>query len=295
MVAIGNFFAVLLRIVTPIFAISSMALVGVKNNPRDIIAPLRNWRLVAAALIASFGLVPPLAWGVSRLLSLAKPFEIGLMLVAVSSGAPVIVLFVQSAGGNLALTGTMIVLLAVATVIYMPLVLPLALAGEVNVHTATVAMTLVWTMLLPVVIAAGIRVWSRELAQRWAPILAFVSMMSLWLSVVSTVLADVRGMLEIFGKGAILAGLLVTVGSFWFGYLLGGRDQERRTVLGFATGQRNIAASMVVATQDFGGDRDVAAMVVVTSLVAMAILFPMAFVLRKRANGRLDERSRLPR
>lgn len=66
-------------------------------------------------------------------------------------------------------------------------------------------------------------------------------------------------------------------------------------MLGFATVQRNIAAPMVVATQDFAGDRDVAAMVVVTSLVALAILFPTAFVLRKLANGRLDERSRLPR
>lgn len=32
MVAMGNFFAVLLRIATPIFAISSMALAAVKNN-----------------------------------------------------------------------------------------------------------------------------------------------------------------------------------------------------------------------------------------------------------------------
>jgi len=294
MVAMGNFFLTLLQIVTPIFAISSMALVGVKNNPRDVVLPLLNWRLVAAALIANFGLVPPLAWGVSRLLSLAEPFEIGLMLVAVSSGAPVIVMFVQTAGGNLALTGTMIVLLAIATVIYMPLVLPRALAGDVKVHAVTIAMTLGWTMLLPLVIAAGIRAWARRWAQWLAPILAPVSTTSLWLSVVSTVLADVRGVLKIFGKGAILAGLLVTVGSFVFGYLLGGRSQESRTVLGFATGQRNIAASMVIATQDFAGDRDVAAMVMVTSLVALAILFPTAFALRKRANGGLDERSRLP-
>lgn len=122
MVAMGNFYAVLLRTVTPIFAISSMPLVAVKRY----CCPLRDWRLVAAALIASFGLVPPLAWGVSRLLSLAEPFEIGLMFVAVSSGAPVIVMFVQSAGGNLALTGAMIVLLAIASVTYMPWLLLLA-------------------------------------------------------------------------------------------------------------------------------------------------------------------------
>ena len=180
MAAIGNFFASLLRIVTPIFAITSMALVGVKNSPSAIVAPLRNWRLVAAALTGSFVLVPLLAVGVSRIVSLSEPFHIGLMLVAVASGAPVIVMLVKSAGGNLALTGAMIVLLAIATIIYMPLALPRLLGGEINVNAATIAWTLTWTMLLPLLIGAAIRAWSLESAQRLAPILAPVAMTTLW-------------------------------------------------------------------------------------------------------------------
>lgn len=294
MSSVGNFFAVLLRIVTPTFAICSMALVGVRNSPKDIVAPLRNWRLIVAALIASFAVVPLLAWAVSRFLSLSEPFYIGLMLVAVASGAPVIVMFVKSAGGNLALTGAMIVLLSIATIIYMPLALPPALGAEVSVHKATIAFTLTWTMLLPLVIAMGLRAWTLESAQRLAPILAPVATATLWLSVLSTILADVHGILNIFGKGAILAGLILTVVSFVVGYLFGGRDQERRTVLGFATGQRNIAAAMVVATRDFSGDRDVAAMVVVSSLVMLAILFPTAIAFRRRRQVGVGETTKLP-
>lgn len=294
MAAMGNFFASLLRIVTPIFAISSMALVGVVNSPKNIVAPLRKWGLVAAALISSFIAVPLIALGVSRILSLHASFEIGLFLVATASGAPVIVMLVQSAKGNLALAAAMIVLLAIGTIVFMPLALPRLLAGEVNVNKAAIAITLGWTMLLPLAIGAGIRALSLDWAQSLAQVLRPISMITLWLSVLSTVLADVRGILNIFGRGAILAGFLLTVAAFITGYLFGGGDQERRTVLGFATGQRNIAAAMVVATQNFAGDRDVVAMVVVTSLVALAVLFPTAFALRRRSEGVVVERTRVP-
>jgi bile acid:Na+ symporter, BASS family len=290
-----DFFAVLLRIVTPIFAIGSMALVGLANSPRALVAPLRNRWLVAGALVASFVLVPLLAWGVTRLLSLDEPFETGLMLVAVASGAPVVVMFVQTARGNLALTGAMIVLLLVGTIIYMPLVLPLVVAADVDVDAVTIAITLGWTMVVPLIIGVAARAWSRKWAQRVVPILRPVTMILLALSVLSTVLADPSGIREIFGEGAILAGLLVISAAFAFGFLLGGRDPEARTVLGFSTGQRNIAAAMVVATQDFADDRDVVAMVVVTSLVAMAILFPIAFALRRRVPGGEGGKSRSAR
>ena len=48
--------------------------------------------------------------------------------------------------------------------------------------------------------------------------------------------------------------------------------------------QRNIAAAMVVATQDIG-DPDVTLMVVVSSLVGLALLFPLAWALRGKRAG----------
>ena len=55
---------------------------------------------------------------------------------------------------------------------------------------------------------------------------------------------------------------------------------------GLGTAQRNIAAAMVVATQDLA-DPDVTVMVVVSSLVGLALLFPVAWALRakKRAGA----------
>jgi BASS family bile acid:Na+ symporter len=60
-------------------------------------------------------------------------------------------------------------------------------------------------------------------------------------------------------------------------------------VLGLGTGQRNIAAATVVATSGFATDEPLE-MVVVTSLVAFAVLFPAAWILRRRLARRARAR-----
>jgi len=284
----SDFFADLLLIVTPIFAVSSMTLVGLGNRPKDVVTPLRDLRFVAVALFASFVFVPLFAWAVSRLFSLDDPFEAGLMLVATAAGAPFVVAFMRIAGGNLALTAAVLVLQLVVTVNYMPIVLPIALGDDVDVDAPAIALNLSWTMLAPLVVGLIIRSWSARRSERLMPFFAPVATTSLVLVVVSTVLANLEDILDIFGEGAILAALLVIVAAFLSGYLLGGRDPELRLVLGFATSQRNVAAAMVVATQGFSDDPDVILMVVVTSLVSLAILFPLAFAFRSGEEAEVD-------
>src|SRR5690606_22810352 len=81
--------------------------------------------------------------------------------------------------------------------------------------------------------------------------------------------------------------------SFVVGYVLGGKDAHPRTVLGLGTAQRNVSAATVVATQGFG-DPDTLIMVVVTSLVGLAILFPIATKLRERTESRKTPHGHTP-
>jgi BASS family bile acid:Na+ symporter len=82
-------------------------------------------------------------------------------------------------------------------------------------------------------------------------------------------------LLSVFGSGTILAALLVIGGAFGAGYLIGGSDPAERGVIAFGTAQRNVAAATVVAIQSFDDPRTLV-MVVVTSIVSMAVLFPVA-------------------
>ena len=275
-----DFLSSLLDIATLVFAVCSMLSVGFSYTVRELSEPLRNARLVIGALVANFVLVPLLAYAITGFLSLGEGREIGLLLVATAAGAPFVIKLTQVANGDLALASGLLVLLVVVTIGYMPIVVPLIAPGA-EVSAISIAMPLVLTMLLPLVIGLFIDAKFESWADRLQPLMNKASSSALVVLLVTTLLTNFGRILNVFGTGAILAAVLFITGSFGVGYLLGMTGRGTREEMGLATAQRNIAAATVVATQSFG-DPDTLVMVVVTSLVAMIILFPLAGALRKR-------------
>ncbi len=264
-----------------VFAVTSMLSVGLAHSARQVLGPLRDLRALARAVLANFVLVPLLALGVVRLWPLDRPLEAGLILVAMSAGAPFLIKLTEVAGADVALSATLLVLLLPVTVVYAPVAVPRVLP-EAEVSAVSLAVPLFLTMLLP--LAVGLLVNSRWAgrARRWAPATRRTSTLALVVIVVATTLANFSTIVELFTDGAIVPALLVIAGAFVIGYLLGGRDRNARAVLGLGTSQRNIAAATVMATQGFA-DNDTVVMVIVTSLAGFALLFPVAAVLRRRA------------
>jgi BASS family bile acid:Na+ symporter len=70
---------------------------------------------------------------------------------------------------------------------------------------------------------------------------------------------------------------LIALG-FGIGWMLGGPGSETRRALGLGTGQRNIAAALVVATESFD-DPSVVIMVIVVTIVGLLTLLPLCHVL----------------
>ena len=270
-----------LSIATLVFAVSSMLSVGFRYTVQQIIEPLRNARLVIGAVVANFVLVPVLAYVITAIFSFGQDRELGLLVVACAAGAPSLIKLAQMAGSDLAIATGVLVLLIVVTVPYMPIVVPL-IAPEVNVSAAAIAAPLVLTMLLPLLFGLVADRFVPTWTKRLLPRLGVLSNIALVALLVSTVAANFDELLNVFGTGAILAALLFIAGAFVIGYVLGITGRGTRQELALGTAQRNIAAATVVATQSLG-DPDTIVMVVVTSIVSMAILFPTATALRKRA------------
>ncbi len=277
---------VLLDLAVPVFAASSMIAIGFRFSTREVMAPLRDVGGVIRILVANFVLVPLLVFLLVRVVSLDLPFRIGLFLVASAAGAPFLVQLVRLAGGDLAATAGMLVLLLLATLVYLPVVVPLAFP-EANVSAGAIAMPLFMTMLLP--LAAGHFVEARfeKWARRLLPVATKISSGALVVLIVAMFLVHFGTIVEVFGTGAILVSILVIAGAFGIGFLLGGRRAESRIAMSLGTAQRNIAAATVVATEGFENP-EILAMVVVFSLAASAMLFPVAWFWG-RARGRRNE------
>jgi BASS family bile acid:Na+ symporter len=267
-------------VVTLIFILSSMLGMGLGLTVSQIITPLRNPRLVALSLLANFVLMPLAALGLAALLRLDPPLGVGLLLLGTAAGAPFLPKLAQLAKGSLAFSVGLMALLMVVTVVYMPLVLPLLLPG-VSVNPVKIASSLFLFMLLPLAVGLAAKAWFPIGSSRTKPVLDKVSNLSLILLVVLMTAGNIKNVLAVFGTRGILAGLLLIAVGLGAGWLLGGPGVDTRPVLALGTGQRNIAAALVVGGQSFS-DPKVVVMVIVIAIVGLLILMPLSRALGRR-------------
>ena len=272
---------VLSNIFTLVFVVGSMLALGLSLTMQQITGPLRDVNLVVRVLLANFVLVPLLAYLINLVIPMDEPLSIGLILLATAAGAPFLPKLVQMAKGEVATGVGLMVLLMVTTVIYVPLVLPLLLPG-VSVNPLDIASSLVVLMLIPLGIGLFIKARYPETAAGLQPTFAQAANVGLLGLVVTMLLLNWRTVLGTVGSGAILAALIFVVLSFVIGYFLA--PATTRSTLGLGTAQRNIAAAMVVAADNFT-DPNVLIMVLVGAILMMALLLPAAGELGKRQAG----------
>jgi BASS family bile acid:Na+ symporter len=264
-----------------VFVITSMLAMGLSLTVGQIVAPLKNGRLVVLALVANFVIVPLLAWGLAEVLNLDEGLSIGLILMGTAAGAPFLPKLGEVAKGNIAFSVGLMVMLMVITVIYMPIVLPLVIKG-VEISAWDIASSLIFLMLLPLAIGLTVKTLWDDLALMLQPLMGTLSSVAIALLLVSGVVANWSSIVGIIGTGGLAAILAFLAGSFVVGYLGGGSGAGINTVLGLGTAQRNLSAAFVVALQNFSDNANVLTMVIVGGMVGLVILMPLAAQLGKR-------------
>ena len=278
----GEALNAILQISLLVFVVSSMLAMGLSLTVSQIVAPLRNARLVVVALVLNFIAVPLIAVGIDALLSLDDGLYIGLILMATAAGAPFLPKLGEAAKGNIAFSVGLMVLLMVVTVVYMPIVVPLLISG-VEINPWDIASSLIFLMLLPLGIGLFMKWRYQKAADGLQPAMAQTSTVAIAILLVTGVIVNFTAILDIIGTGGFIAILLFLVGAFILGYFGAGRDAGVRSVLGLGTAQRNLSAAMVVAGQNFASDPDVLTFIIVAGIVGLVVLMPLAGELGRRS------------
>ena len=268
-----------LAVAIPLFAIASMASVGAGNSLRDVTKPFRRPTMLVTALSANFVAVPLLAVLLIRVLKVPDAYAEGLFLVACAGGAAFLIALAQMARSDVALAGGHLLILMPATIIFMPLVVPWALP-EANVDVFAIARPLLLTMLLPLGVGMLFRKRFKDLVPKVMPVLGKLSRYALVALIGATVLANLPQIVSLISTTALPAAVLLVFGALLIGFAASVPSHHGRVVLALGTAQRNIAAAMIVASSSFETPEPLV-MVVVTSLVGFAVLFPAAAVFRQ--------------
>jgi len=262
-----------------VFVLGTICSMGLSLTMKQITGPLRDARFVVIALLANFVVPPVLAFILIRVFSLDEPLAVGLLLVSLAAGAPSLPKTAVFAKVDTAAATGLMVLLVVATIVILPIALPLLLTG-ISVTFWDIASGLVYLILIPLAISLFVRARYPDAAASAQPMFAQASNLSLLILLVLIVVLNFSDVVGLLGSGGLLASLILVILTVVGGYLLGKLGKADAWLQGLGAGQRNIAAAMVVATMNFGNEEVV--MVVVYSLITLLVLTPVSLELGKR-------------
>jgi BASS family bile acid:Na+ symporter len=273
------------RVAVLVFVVACMAAAGLGLGVGDVVAPLRRARLVGLALIANFVAAPAIAWALATAFGLEPPHATGLILLGSAAGAPFLPKLAELARGDVAFSVGLMLLLTVGSAVFLPVALPL-LASGLSAEAWPILRPILVTMLLPLAMGMLVRHQSHRWASRLRRPIVRISNVSVILAVVLLVGLHFRAMVDTLGSGAVAAAVVFVLATVALGYAVGGPSPATRSVLGLGTGQRNIAAALIVASGN-ADDARVVIMLLVSTIVGLLVMVPAARLFARAGPTRL--------
>ena len=270
-----EFFRSLVAIIAPIFVIATMLNVGLTQTFSDITEHLRNYRFVLKMLLANFVLAPLLMIFILTFTSFNPALKAGLLIFALCAGAPFLIKLTQTAKHDVALGAAVMMPLMVVTVVYTPIVLPLVLSG-ISVDAWMVAKTLLLQLLLPIAVGMLAVQFLPHFAKKAQPWIGWLGNIAMYVLVAATLIGYSPNMIAIVGTGAILVGLAFVFAAFGIGYLAGAGKDHLEDVGGLGTAQRNTAAGVIIATQNFSDHPNALVMITLANTLGILMLLLIA-------------------
>jgi len=266
-----------------IFTVSNLAAMGLQVKMPDVIVALRNKKSLALIFVWGWVLGPAFGYLITKVLPLEEPYVVVVLLASLAPCAPFLQQMVGKARGDMGFAGALIPLVAVGTVVLMPLMAPLLITG-LTINTWALAKPLLMTILLPLVVGAAIRHYADKGATKIFPAVKGLALLSTLLTIVWCLVIYGRGMLNTAGEFALLSMTLFMVGMGLITYRFGfGMKQNQRSVMALGMGTRNVAAVLAAALAIPNADPRIVVMVVMWTLWSVVLAAMGAKIFAKQA------------
>jgi BASS family bile acid:Na+ symporter len=253
-----------------IFVISTMLSLGLQVKLHDIIKPISNLSVVSRAVVCNFILIPAAAFFIGYILNLDPSLAVGLFLVGLCAGAPMLAKYADFAKADMAYAAALMVLLQVGTIIAVPLILPLfpiqLSDGGVDLDVISILKTLILSMLLPIICGMAIFYRYERVAKQIQPVFSNIASFAMVVLLGIGMFLAHKDLLGLFGSGAFIGALLLLALSFFIGRLFADKQEDKKHSFILACGSRNDTAAILISSQNMDDDR------VIVMVLAFAIV-----------------------
>jgi bile acid:Na+ symporter, BASS family len=252
-----------------------------------------HWKIAVWALVINFVVIPLLFIGYLLTIAPSIPGEIkvGFCVAALSAGMPFAPIVARLAKADVSIATTLLVVLTVATIIALPLGLPLAIdAVDAQLKTSVwdVAWPLLLFLLLPMVLGCGFRVWWPDLTpplERWV---VRVAILCLLFNLNFTLVAYWSQFVQTWSTGSYLAALAGPFIGLGCGYLLVSilrvKDVGIRHATEITTAIRNISPMLLMMIFPFVADPLVTVTITILNTIGLTIVLLFVLMWRRAAS-----------
>ncbi|PGF13904.1 sodium symporter [Natrinema sp. CBA1119] len=275
--------------VTIVFVLSTMFSMGVKLSLSQLVNALRKWRLLTKSLVVNLVVVPLIAYLLVRTVSVETGFAAGIVLLAVSPGAPFGPKLAEVSDSDVAFASGLMAILCMLSVVTIPVSLLLLLPGDVAVDPLAIGRMVLGIQLVPLLLGLGLSFALTRFVDRLHTLIQRLSDYTFVGLIVLLVVVYSDSMVSLVGTGTLGLSTVAVGASLVLGYALGGPARETREVLATTTAARNAAIALFIATTGFS-DPNVLTTVLAFSFIGIVGSGLIASVWRRQPVGSATSR-----
>jgi BASS family bile acid:Na+ symporter len=235
---------ILLKITLMLFMVGNLLDLGLRLDLKVALRGFRDARFITLTVVWGFVLCPALGYLLAKAIPLPPPVAMGLILMTIGPGGPMLPLMVDKARGDLNFTATFTLLTTLGTVLFLPVMVPVLVQG-LTVTTWMVAKPMLLFILLPLLIGVVIKVRGESFASSIQPFVNKGTKIDTLLMLILVFGVYGKGMLGTvgtFAAGAQFVFLfIVTAGSYWLSF---GMPERQKSVLSIGVCCRQIGPAL---------------------------------------------------
>jgi BASS family bile acid:Na+ symporter len=231
------------------------------------------------SLVAMNVIMPIFAIIVVAVFPMALVVKVVLVALSVSPVPPFLPGKAEKTGGSESYVIGLLVTAALFAIVLIPLttwIVGMIFHVETHLDMGKIIVSILTTVLVPLTIGILIRQFFPQIADLIARPLAILATVLLAITALAAIAGVWKLIVSLIGSGAVLAFLAFVVVGVIVGHLLGGPEEEDRTVLAFATASRHPAIAIAIAAGNFPDPKLATAAVVLYLFVSIIATVPYA-------------------
>jgi bile acid:Na+ symporter, BASS family len=263
-----------INVLNYLFVAIYMFSVPLETTRGAISQTLGDLNLIGRALLANFVIIPILGFVIAYCLDLPPLIRTGFLLLAMAPGGLLALQFARISNGNRVFAAALLFVFCLLAIFITPLFVYLFFPreGEGRLPFGWLTMMLLLLVVAPLIVGRLLQ----KLIPEQAPKLG------LWLGRLSIVIFIIAAVtagrykspaIKLMGTNGIAAIVLLILGAWAVGWLLGGPEIRNRKVLAISSSMRNIGVCLPIASNYFTGTE-----VAVPMLAFSGIMIPMNMV-----------------